>query len=191
LLAGIVSARLAYVAHYPSAFASNPGSLVSLNLNLFEPLWGIIFGLLTSSLYAWRKKLPLLHTLDALTSGFAFFAIAIHLAHFASGDAYGTPTNLPWAIELWGTRRHPVQIYEFVAAIFIFGLVWPRPAWFRIAGQRFIVFIALSAGARLFMEAFRDDGTLWGRYRSAQVIAWMLLAICLWIYKKVKKTYDD
>ncbi len=42
--------------------------------------------------------------------------LAVPLANLASGDAFGAPSSLPWAIELWGAARHPVQIYEAVAA---------------------------------------------------------------------------
>jgi len=51
-------------------------------------------------------------------------------------------------------------------------------------GQRFLTFLTLSAGARLFLEAYRGDSVLWGGFRSAQVIAWLILAICLWFSLK-------
>jgi len=184
LIAGVIGARLAFVAHYPAAFKANPSSLFSLNLGLFEPVWGILIGSVISGIYGWRKRMPVRPTLDAFTSALAVFAIAFHLAQFSSGDAYGSPSNLPWAIELWGTRRHPVQIYEILAAVFILFLAWPRPTWFRISGQRFFAFIAVSAGARVFLEAFRGDSLLWGGIRSAQVIGWLVLAMCSWILGK-------
>ena len=184
LIAGVIGARLAFVAHYPAVFIANPNSLFSLNLGLFEPIWGILIGLVISGLYGWRKRMPVRPTLDAFTSALAIFAIAFHLAQFSSGDSYGSPSNLPWAIELWGTRRHPVQLYETLAAVFILFLVWPRSTWLRISGQHFLTFIAMSTGARLFLEAFRGDSVLWGGIRSAQVIAWLVLAVCSWILGK-------
>jgi prolipoprotein diacylglyceryltransferase len=180
LVTGVISARIAYAAHYPTAFAANPLSLLSLNLSMFEPAWGIVIGLAISGLYGWRKHMPMLPTLDAITPALALFAIAFHLAQLASGDAFGAPVNLPWAIELWGARRHPVQIYEFLRAVLIVWIVWPRQGWFIITGQRFLVFLAMSSGARLFLEAFRGDSILWSGYRSAQVIAWLFLAVSLW-----------
>jgi len=188
LIVGIFGARLAFVIHYPSAFSANPGSLFSLNLTMFEPVWGIVLGLFASSLYGWHKRMPALPALDAFTSALAVFGIAFHLAHLASGDAYGTPSSLPWAIELWGARRHPTQIYEAIAAGIFLWLVWPRPGWYRIAGQRFVSFIAMSAGARLFLEAFHGDSILWSGFRSAQVIAWLILAACLWVLGKFQAT---
>ncbi len=48
-------------------------------------------------------------------------------------------------------------------------------------GLLFLVFAALSAFARLFIEAFRGDSPLLpGGLRTPQVIAWCILAFCLW-----------
>ena len=190
LVAGVIGARVAFVAHYFSAFTANPASLFSLNINMFEPIWGFVIGLITSGLYGWLKQMPLRRTLDAMASTLAVIAISVHLAQFASGDAYGTATNLPWAVELWGVRRHPVQIYETLAAIIILWLVWPRPGWFRNPGHRFLAFIAMSAGARVFLEAFRGDSTFWEGIRNAQVIAWLILAASLWAIRKVETVHD-
>jgi phosphatidylglycerol---prolipoprotein diacylglyceryl transferase len=191
LITGVIGARLAYVIHYPSAFTNNPISLISLNLGLFEPTWGLIVGLGVGGFYGWRKRLSYKASLDALTSGLAIFAISYHLSQFASGDGYGSPSNLPWAINLWGLSRHPVQIYAALVDILFLCLVWPRPAWFQAPGQRFVVYIALSAGERLFLEAFRGDSVFWGNFRSAQVIAWLILALCFWIIGKIKVKQDE
>jgi len=185
LITGVVGARLAYVIQYPSAFTNNPISLVSFNLGLFDPIWGLFVGLLVGGFYGWRKRLSFKGSLDALTSGLAIFAIAYHLSQFASGDGYGSPSNLPWAVQLWGASRHPVQIYEALADIIILCLVWPRPSWFQAPVQRFVVYIASSSGERLFLEAFRGDSVFWGGFRSAQVIAWLILSFCFWTFGKI------
>jgi len=190
LLAGVIGARATYVAHYSSAFLANPASLYSLNINMFEPVWGILIGLTTSSLYVWLKRMPHKTTVDAITSALAIIAISIHLAQFASGDAYGSAANLPWAVELWGIKRHPVQIYETLVAILILGIIWPRPGWLQNPGQRFLAFIAMSAGARVFLEAFRGDSTFWEGIRIAQVIAWLVLAASLWAIRKVVAVHE-
>ena len=64
---------------------------------------------------AWR----IASLLDALTPGFIVLAGGLALADLASGDAYGSPSSLPWAIELWGAARHPTQIYQLIAVIVI------------------------------------------------------------------------
>jgi len=183
LVAGLLGARLAYALRYFSAFAASPFSLFSLNPGLLDLPAGIGLGLIAAWVYGQRKGLALWPTLDALTPGLALFGVALGLSHLASGAAFGSPTALPWGIELWGARRHPAQVYETLLAALVLWAVWPgkgllcapRP------GARFLLFTACSAGARLFLEAFRGDSLLIaGGFRAAQVGAWVVLALSLW-----------
>jgi phosphatidylglycerol---prolipoprotein diacylglyceryl transferase len=184
ILFGLAGGRLFYVLSYPEAFLASPRSIISINPGLFDIWGGLLSGLLAALVYGGRKKLPFWSTLDALTPGLAVFAVAIHLANLASGNGFGSPTQLPWAIELWGAQRHPTQVYESLAAamILVFLLILMRSSRPRAEGTFFLVFVALSAGARLFLEAFRGDSVLIaGGLRSAQVIAWIALAASLWL----------
>ena len=115
-------------------------------------------------------------------------AAAMGLSNFASGNAFGMETDLPWAVDLWNTKRHPSQIYEIFAALVTLNVLYPPK---RIAqspaGSAFITFVAITAGYRLFLEAFRGDSTLiFGSIRSAQVIALIVLALALWGLEKIK-----
>jgi prolipoprotein diacylglyceryltransferase len=117
-------------------------------------------------------------------------AIGLSLSHLASGTAFGRPTNLPWGIDLWNATRHPTQIYELLAALVIFGLLWFRKTN-GLAGSDLLLFAALTAGAHLFLEAFRGDSILiFDGLRLAQVVAWMVLAVSLfaneWIRREVQ-----
>jgi prolipoprotein diacylglyceryl transferase len=182
LIAGVIGARLSYAITYPSAFAANPLSLLSINPGLFDPFAGILIGVSAAVIYLYRKQLPLWSTLDALTPLFAVLAIAQGIAHFAAGSAFGSPTDLPWGIHLWGAIRHPTQIYEILLATItlLAVLLIDRFPLGQIPGFTFLSFIALSAASRLFIEAFRGDSTLIGSgFRSAQVMSWLVLAACL------------
>jgi prolipoprotein diacylglyceryltransferase len=186
LIAGVIGARLAYVARYPEAFRGNPLSLVSLNPGLLDIWGGLAVGVIAALVYGQRKGLALWTTLDALTPALAALAIALHLSHLASGAAFGAPTDLPWGIELWGARRHPAQIYATLGASLILAYLWPsrKRAW--VPGVYFLTFLALSAAARLFLEAFRGDSALLPNgFRAAQVIAWLALAASLWAIQRL------
>lgn len=176
-LAGyILGGRLIYALSHSSAFLQSPLSIFSLNLDLFDPLAGLAAAALTGLVYGSRQKLPLWDTLDALTPLFAVLTIGLSLSHLAAGTAFGSPTDVPWGIELWNATRHPTQAYELIASLLIFSLVWSRRAD-SIPGSGFLLFAATTAGARLFLEAFRGDSTLiLGGLRLAQVIAWIALA---------------
>jgi prolipoprotein diacylglyceryltransferase len=74
-----------------------------------------------------------------------------------------------------------------LAALLIFGLIWFRKSSSQ-PGLDFLFFAALTAGARIFLEAFRGDSTLiFGDLRLAQVIAWIVLAIALFANESLRK----
>jgi phosphatidylglycerol:prolipoprotein diacylglycerol transferase len=189
LIAGIIGARLIFPLRNVNAFLANPGSLISLNFGLFDPFGGLVVGLLAAFIYGQRKNMPFWPTLDALTPAFAIFMLAFPLANLASGNAFGAETSQPWAIELWGAMRHPVQVYEALGAGLILWYLWPtRQSHETLPGLTFVQFAGLSALARLFFEAFRGNSlVVFSGLRAAQVAAWLVLAAALWGYAKLNQ----
>ncbi len=181
LISGILGARLTFAVRHPLAFVSSPISLLSLNPDLFDPTGGLVIAIATALMYGSRKHINLWSALDALTPILSTLSVAIGLAHLASGTAFGSQTDLPWGIDLWGVIRHPTQIYEIMAAGIILWFTWPSRMKNLAVGGYFVRFMALSAGARLFLEAFRGDSILLPNgLRVAQLIAWIVLVVSLW-----------
>lgn len=179
LVAGIVGARLVYALRYLEVYLDQPLSLLSLNPTTLSVPEGIGIGLASAAGYGRRKGLPPWRTLDALTPGLAVFAIGIGFAHLASGDAFGSPSGLPWAIELWGAQRHPTQIYELLLGGLILFTVLEWRGRFA-SGGLFLAWVVMAAASRLFLEAFRGDSVIvFGSYRSAQLISLAVLAVSL------------
>jgi prolipoprotein diacylglyceryltransferase len=184
LVAGIVGARLAYAARYLNAYLANPLGLLALTPATLSPNAGLVVGLTVAALYGRRHGLRLRPTLDALAPGLAAFMVTLGVAHILSGDAFGAPTQLPWSIYLWDDYRHPSQIYETVAALVVFAVAWKRPPGYPGDSINFLLVVALSAAARVFLEAFRGDSVIWpGGFRAAQVVGLLVLAAALWLMK--------
>jgi phosphatidylglycerol:prolipoprotein diacylglycerol transferase len=178
MVAGIVGARLGYALQFRALYASNPLSLLALNPTTLLPSMGFLVGLITFWILIDRQNLSFRPTLDALAPGLALFMVFVGLAHILSGDAYGAPTRVPWAIRLWNEYRHPSQFYETFAALIIFLVVlkrFPKPEG---AGLNFLVALTLTAISRVFLETFRGDSVFWpAGFRAAQVIALVLMAL--------------
>ncbi len=196
LLAGAIGGRLAYVARFPSAFLENPVNLISTNPGLFDIFAAAAVGSIAALAYILRKKLRLLFVLDALTPVLLILLIGTNLANLASGNAFGSPTNLPWSIELWGASRHPSQLYGLVYSIIVLGTLLPGRQKSHLAGRYFFKFLAFVSGGRLFLEAFRGDSVLvFESFRSAQITSWVLLVISLivliWLDIRDKKNYEQ
>lgn len=179
-LAGLVVGRLAYAVRYPRAYLDAPLSLLSPRLNGFLPEAFVVGGILAGYLYLRRRRVSLPRFVDGIVPGlivgWAFYA----LANFLAGDAYGMPTNVPWAVEMWGGLRHPTQLYEMFAALLT--LVWlfarPSPRGEGIWGWRLLLAYGLS---RLVIDGFRADSVLLpGGFRAYQVVGLVLALVALW-----------
>jgi len=183
LLAFIIGGRLSFVLQNISTFLQSPSAIISINPKIFDPIGAIAVALIFMLVYGQRRNLSLWPTLDALTPFFAVLIIGIGLSHLAAGTAFGKETDLPWGIVLWNATRHPTQIYETLASLLIFGLLWfqkqnPHP------GILFLTFAALTAGSQLFIQAFRGDNTLiLNGLKQEQIIAWAALAICFILFE--------
>lgn len=185
LVGGILGARLWYVGRYLDTYLSNPLGIVALDANTLDPTAGLIIALIAMTLYGYRKKIPLRPTLDILTPGLAVIAIGLGLSHLASGDAFGAPTTVPWAIDLWDASRHPTQIYEIVLATAVFLIIWQARKNNPFPGFLFLTFVALTAASRLFLEAFRGDSVIVAdSIRQAQLAALAVLLLALGLMRQ-------
>ncbi|NMB88053.1 MAG: hypothetical protein GYA17_06820 [Chloroflexi bacterium] len=184
LLSWLVGARLFYTVQHSAAFLQSPASIFALSPVMMDWGGGLLAGVLGAWIYAQRTGLAGWQTLDALTPFLGVFMLALGLSHLASGEAYGLPADLPWSIDLWGTRRHPTQVYETILAAVVVAVVWPgrrrrgeKQAW--PAGIIFLTYVALSALSQLAVDPFRAEGQ--GALRWVQWGAWIGLAISLYL----------
>lgn len=181
LLLGIIGARLAFVVLYWSAFQENLLSII-WPLNTGYNLWGGLFlAAAVAFFYGRFHQLPPAQTLDILAPGLLAGLIIVSLADFFAGPGYGTLTTLPWGINFFGVRRHPVQIYEIllgIEAIVIWFQLSRRPT--PHSGYLFLVVTAVYASGRLFLDTFR--ATAWftpNGWHGLQIITFAIALTCL------------
>lgn len=48
------------------------------------------------------------------------------MGNFLAGDAFGSPSSLPWAVYQGGAYRHPAQLYELVLDLMLFAFLFRR-----------------------------------------------------------------
>ena len=183
LIAFVIGGRISFVLQNLPAFIKSPADIVSINTDIFDPLGALAAALIVALVYGQRRGLFLWPTLDALTPFFAVISVGMGLSHLAAGTAFGKETDLIWGIDLWNATRHPTQIYETLASLLIFSLLWfkkhdPRP------GILFLTYTALTAASQLFIQAFRGNSTLiLNGLRQEQLVAWIILALCFVLFE--------
>jgi phosphatidylglycerol:prolipoprotein diacylglycerol transferase len=187
LIAYIVGGRISFVLQNITSFLKSPISIVSINPDIFDSLGAATTAIMVAFIYGHRRKLSFWDTLDAFTPLFAVLAIGLGLSHLAAGTAFGKETDLAWGISLWNAKRHPTQIYETLASLLIFGLVWFQKKKSR-PGILFLTYAAWTAASQLFIQAFRGDSTLiFNGLHQGQVIAWVELAATFILFEYLWK----
>ena len=182
MAAGFIGARLVFVVLHWSAYQDDLLSIIWPLTSGFSWWAGIIVALLAGFFTMRAKALPPLATLDALAPGIILTLMVISLADFAAGPGYGRESALPWAINVFGIRRHPVQLYEFIVGIVALGAWWRTASRRRYDGQLFLLTAAIYTGGRLFFDAFRANTPLTGNgFHIVQIASLVVLLVCLFL----------
>ena len=180
LIAGILAARLTFVALHWSAYQENLLGIIWPINSGFTPWGGLLIGAAAALFYARLRQAPPAATLDALIPGIIAGLIFISLADFLGGPGYGTTTNLPWGISQYGVRRHPVQLYEIVVGLTALAVWWGSIPPRHPAGSLFLLTTSIYSAGRLFVDAFRANAWLTSSgFHVLQIAALILTLVCL------------
>ena len=186
LLATLLGARLVYVLGHWAAYRDALLSALSPTPTALAWPEGALIGGVVAIVYWSRRRLSVGTTLDAIAPGLTLALALERLGALLDGSAFGEPTTLPWGVYLWDEIRHPVQLYEAVALLVILGVLWWRRERRSFDGHSFALFVAVYAGSRLFLEAFRAETPLMADgVRAVQVLALGVVLIAVgYLYRR-------
>lgn len=185
-LAGIIGARILYIAENFAAYAENP-------LDIFR-LWqgGLVFhgGMATSTLYVWifakRNHKSFLELMDFLVPYVALAHGFGRIGCFLNGCCYGGPFSGKWAAQfpqVDGTV-HPTQIYSAVVnfALFLFLIKIGEKKNFR--GQVMTSYFILYSAVRFVLEYFRGDKPheIFSFATEVQLLFIFVFAVSVFVY---------
>lgn len=183
LVAGGIAARFGHVIVYWPAYRSQPLEVFGFNTSAFL-LWpGIVGALAVAGWYIYRRRLPFAGMLDAIAPGLLVGVAIAQIGALLAGRAYGAPTNLPWAVNLWGVARHPSQAYEALAALAIAGLTLQMIRQGGRPGTTALIALAGYGLSRWLLEPFRAaeiSPVILGGLRAAQVWGLGMALATLW-----------
>ncbi|HKA52383.1 MAG TPA: prolipoprotein diacylglyceryl transferase [Candidatus Binatia bacterium] len=184
---GLSGARLLFLTEDWPAFLADPWSFVFTGAG-FTWYGGLIGGVAAVTWCVWRHGLSWLEVMDAaapaIALGHGIGRIGCHL----SGDGdWGPPTTLPWgvtythAIVGWnfppGVRVHPSALYETMAYVLVFAILWSRRSTPHRTGTLFWTYLLLAGVARFLLEFVRVNPPLLFELSQAQVISVCLVAV--------------
>jgi len=106
-------------------------------------------------------------------------------------ETYGTPTALPWGVDLGdGIGRHPVQLYESLAMLAFLGVYLAalarRADWTRT--RAFYLFVLVYAAQRFAWEFLKPYPRLIGPFDLFQLLAAVMIAYALMFDARARRS---
>lgn len=203
IIFGIVGSKLLHLIENWNSFINDPiGMAFSPGGLTFYG--GLILAIIAIWIYVKRKKIPFLYVADAAAPSLAIaYGIGRIGCHLAGDGDYGLPTSLPWGTNYENgtvppsimfkdsdvaatfpngivpdnTLLHPTPVYEFLAGLLIFFILWKlrNKKWHD--GQLFMLYIIASGFSRLMVEFIRLNPRLFIGLSEAQLISLGLILI--------------
>ncbi len=178
----IVGARIYYVAFHWDHYGTHLIDVLKIWEGGLAIHGGVLAGIAVVFLFARTKKVSFWGLTDALVPSLILGQAIGRIGNLMNGDAFGTPTTLPWGIRFPaespagmaypGQATHPSMIYEMLLnlAIFAFLWWWVRERNFKDGFSTAMYFI-LYAVARSLVSFTRGDSLWLGPIRAAHVIS--------------------
>jgi phosphatidylglycerol:prolipoprotein diacylglycerol transferase len=189
IVAALVGARLLFVILEPRYFFSQPLEIFKIWHGGLDFHGGLILAVLVVLFVVRRRGWAWGSALDALALGLPLGQGIGRIGCFMSGDSFGIPTHVPWAVTFTdpnslaplGIPLHPTQLYMSALGLAIFGFLY----WFRTRkrykGQVALLFLFLASLGRFVIEFYRSPLD----YRGPVFFGWMpltqLIALILFV----------
>lgn len=173
LLAGtVIGARLGHVLFYaPGYYLTRPFEIIAIWEGGLASHGGLIGVPLAIWLYSRRRDdQPFVWLLDRLAAPVALTGSFIRLGNLFNSEILGVPTDRAWGIVFERAARvrsgieavplHPVQLYESISYLLIFGLLWTLyRRWGEDTPRGLLIglFFTLVFGVRIVLEVFKRE----------------------------------
>lgn len=183
---GLLGARLWLVVEDWPSFVREPMQLLTGSGFVFYG--GLIGGTLAMAWFFRRHGIPFLRGADAVAPALVLGQALGRVGCQLSGDGdWGAVSDVPWAMAYphavvgWphppGVRVHPTPVYEALAYLGIFLLLWrwrrdPHPD-----GAMFFRYLVLASGARFLVEFVRINQVVAAGLTAAQLTSLALIVI--------------
>lgn len=180
----IAVGRLAHVIAFWPAYRLQPSEIIGLNPQAF--LWGpaAVAGVLVAVWHVHRRRLPWPVVADAAATAALIGLIIVQAGALLAGVDMGAATDLPWAITLWGVRRHPIPVYMALAAALTLAVIW-WAARQRLRRGTMAALAVIGWGAVTWLvEPLRvESATILAGLRPMQIIGWLAVLAALWLLR--------
>ena len=199
VLVAVIGARIYYVLLEWRYFSERPDEIVGLQLRGLTIHGALIGGIASFWWLCLRRGDPPLRWADTVIVGVPVGQAIGRWGNWANQEAFGRPSDLPWAVEIDPIRRpaefaasdtfHPTFLYESILSLVIavtlasIVLRLGDRSWWR-DGYALAAYLIMYGGARLIVEPMRTDSLYIGPWPAAYWFSIALIAagvvVILW-----------
>ncbi len=197
----LIAARLYYVVFRLDYYGRFPLDIFKIWEGGLAIHGGVLGGALAIFWFARWKRVKFWALADAIVPSLILGQAIGRIGNLMNGDAYGTPTTLPWGIRFPadspagmaypGLATHPSMIYEMILNVAIFAYLWAiRKRGYKDGFSAAMYFI-LYAVARSIVSLTRGDDLYLGPIKAPHLVSALLVigfGIFIWRAKLYKKT---
>lgn len=184
---GVLGARLYYVLFSWEAYRDNLWSVFYIwegGIAIYGAVIAVIFVVL---IYCKQKKLSLWRYLDIGAYGFLAGQCIGRWGNFINGEAYGTPTELPWQMLVDGFAAHPTFLYESLWNLLGLLILWFTRKKYEFDGRAATLYMIWYGIGRFWIEGFRTDSLMLGDIRISKLLSLVFIILGVVLYAKRKK----
>lgn len=195
ILPGLIGARLFHVLdHWGHEYAVEPIRA----LYIWEgglAIWGaVVFGALAVTVIAWRRGWRLSKLLDAAAPGLVLAQAIGRVACIITGDAMGKPTDGPFGfaytsseamVPQLGVYYTPMPVYEIIANLGIFTLLWQLRKRKWPDGLLFLVYLTLYSLERFLLGFTSSYQIITLGLTQSQIVGLVGLLVALLVMVKI------
>lgn len=192
IIVAFVGARLYYVIFSWDQFSNNLLGVFQVRDGGLAFYGGLIGGIITVVISAKLKKINVIHFIDFLAVYVPLGQAIGRWGNFINQEAFGSNTDLPWGmfseqtynyLSKFGTDYapmspvHPTFLYESIANLIIFGILFKVRAKSKETGKTFAWYLILYGLTRFIVEGLRTDSLYIGdtSIRVSQALSFVFI----------------
>jgi prolipoprotein diacylglyceryl transferase len=195
----IVGARLGHCLFYePGYYLSHPVEILKIWQGGLASHGAAIGILIALWLFVRKEKKDFTWIIDRIAIVVALSGFLIRMGNLMNSEIYGVETTAPWGFVFLRNGetapKHPTQIYEGLAYLFIFfllfGIYWKKKGE-HIQGMLISLILILIFTARFFIEFLKEDQVAFESgmtLNMGQILSIpFLIAGFVWLYVSIKQ----
>jgi len=198
VICGLIGARLTHVIDDFDHYSDHLSEIFALWEGGMGWYGGFIGGILAGVVYAKVNKISVGKFADVVGLGVMLGLAIGRIGCTINGDAYGSPTSLPWGFTYTHpdayadpfVAGHPAPVYEIIWLLAIVAVLWKLRGRLIPPGSLFLVTVALYSFGRFFISWARAESDVLGPLHQAHIISIIMFvgALALLAYRGVSWT---